>query len=175
MRSKLIGFFLFGTAIAALIAGLKVINWVPSAVEEGMLRRYGSIEEVKSKLRIKTIYTPAFYPQGFRWPPSQIAAQTKPFMAVVTEFARNDGTDTCLIISQAAAPHSLVDKKIKMRLVKEQVHYSLKGRDALLVVGECKEDEPCSSISWDEGADRISIIMKSTPVDLVKIAESLVH
>ncbi len=175
MRSKLTGFFFFAMAIAALIAGLKVLNWVPSAVEEGMLRRYGSIEEVKSKLKIKTIYTPAFYPQCLKWPPSQIAAQTRPFTAVVTEFARNDGADTCLIISQAASPHSLLDEKIKMRLVKEQVHYSLKGRDALLVVGECKEDEPCSSISWDEGADRISIIMKSTPVDLVKIAESLIH
>lgn len=175
MRTKLRNLLLFGAAVASLIIVLKMMNWMPLAVEEGLLRRYSSIDEVKSKLKIKTIYTPAFYPQSLRWPPSQIAAQTKPFTAVVMEFAQKENNDVFLIISQIAAHHSLPDEKIKILRIKETVRYPLKGRDALLVVGVCRDGEPCCRIAWDEEEYRISLVMRSTPINLLKIAESMVH
>ncbi len=81
----------------------------------------------------------------------------------------------CLVISQTALPHSLAHEKIKMVQVKETVHYFFKGRNAMLMVGACNDDEHCSRISWKEGEYRISVTMKSTPFDLLKVAEGMVH
>jgi hypothetical protein len=174
MRTKLLSFLLFGMTVAALIVALKFVNWVPAAVQGGFLRRYDSVEDVRSKLKIKTVYTPSYYPQSFKWPPSQIAAQTRPYPAVVMEFTQKEKSDVCLVISQTALPHSALGDKIEILHVKETVRYSLKKRDAVLEVGVCKNDEPCSRITWDEGDYRISVVMKSTPADLIKIAESMI-
>jgi hypothetical protein len=54
-------------------------------------------------------------------------------------------------MSQTELPHSLAHDKIKMARVKETVHYAFKGRKAMLMVGTCTDDEPCSLISWEEG------------------------
>ena len=57
--------------------------------------------------------------------------------------------------------------------VAESVRYQLRGRDALLEVGVCEENIMCSRISWNEKGYRISVAMKSAPVDLIRIAESM--
>ncbi|MEK6700092.1 MAG: hypothetical protein AABZ10_13755 [Nitrospirota bacterium] len=173
MSKKLLSLLVFGVLITALVAALKLVNWVPSALQEGALRKYGSIDEVKAKLKITDVFAPAYYPQCFSWPPSQIAAQTRPYTAVVMEFNRKDSREACLIISQVASPHVLPEEKIKLTRVAESVRYQLRGRDALLEVGVCEENIMCSRISWNEKGYRISVAMKSAPVDLIRIAESM--
>jgi len=173
MLKKLLSLLVFGVLITALVAALKLMNWVPSALQEGSLRKYGSIDEVKAKLKITDVFAPAYYPQCFSWPPSQIAAQTRPYAAVVMEFNRKDSREACLIISQVASPHVLPEEKIKLSRVAESVRYSLRGRDALLEVGACGGDDPCSRMTWNEKGYRISVTLKSTPADLIRIAESM--
>jgi hypothetical protein len=102
-------------------------------------------------------------------------AQTKPFAAVVMEFNNPGTSDAALIISQAADRRFTPDKKIVLAQIKETVPYSLKGREATLEVGICKTAETCSRISWDEGKFRVIVIVKSTPFDLIRIAESMLR
>jgi hypothetical protein len=175
MRTKLRDLIIFGVAVAGLIAALRVMNWLPSAVQDGMMKQYGSFLEVRRQLRLQDVYVPTYYPEYLRWPPTLIAAQSRPFTAVLIEFAQKEKDDVCLVISQTAFPHSVPNDKIKISNVKEMVQYSFKGREAMLVVGVCKDDEPCSRISWEESEYRISLSMKSTPIELIKIMESMVH
>jgi hypothetical protein len=159
MRKIIVGFLYFVVTVAVLIGGLKLINWVPSVVQEGFIGEYKSIEEVESKLK---------------WPPDTIWAQTKPFTAIVMEFRNQDKGELGLIISQVAAgAHFIPASKIRIAEVREKAAYSLKGRKAVLEVGTGKNEEPCSSISWTEGGYRMTVVMKSSPFDLLKIAESM--
>ena len=176
MRNKIIGFLSFGVTIIILIGALKLMNWVPSFVQEGFIREYKSVDEVKSDLKIGDIYIPSYFPQSFRWPPSAIWAQTRPFTAIVMEFRNVETGDVGLIISQVSSGARFIpDNKIKIEQVREKVNYSLKGRNVFLEVGTGKGDEPCSRLSWTEGKYRITVIMKSRPFDLLKIAESMLR
>jgi hypothetical protein len=174
MRKIIVGFLYFVVTVAVLIGGLKLINWVPSVVQEGFIGEYKSIEEVESKLKIRDVYVPSYFPQSFKWPPDTIWAQTKPFTAIVMEFRNQDKGELGLIISQVAAgAHFIPASKIRIAEVREKAAYSLKGRKAVLEVGTGKNEEPCSSISWTEGGYRMTVVMKSSPFDLLKIAESM--
>ena len=175
MTKNLRNFLIFVLTIALLVVVLKVINWVPTAVEEGLMRKYNSIEDVRSKLKIRDILVPSYFPQSFSWPPSVILAQTKPFHAIVMEFKHIESGDTAIITSQTASQDFIMDNKIRITQVREKLPYSLKDRKAVLVVGTCIKDEKCAQISWDEGKYKMNIIMKSTPFDLIKIAESMVR
>ena len=175
MYKKFLGLFYFAVTIAILIVVLKVTNWLPTVLQEGAMREYSSIEESKSGLNIRDINVPSYFPQSFKWPPSKILAQSRPFIAIVMEFKNGETGDIALVISQAADKSFVPDKKITIVQIKERVNYPLKGRSVLLEVGVCKKDVPCSRISWDEGKYRITIEMKSAPFELIKIADSMLR
>jgi hypothetical protein len=177
VKKRVLGFFYFAITIAILIGVLKVSNWLPTVFQEGIIRKYGSIEEVKSKLRLRDIYIPSYFPQKFKWPPSRILAQSRPFVAVVMEFRHMETGETALIITQTADGTFTPDNKIVIAQIKERVNYSLNGRPSILEVGVCRDEGevPCSRISWDEGNTGIRVEMKSPPFELIRIAESMVH
>ena len=175
MKRRVLGFVYFAVTIAILIGVLKVTNWLPTVLQEGIVRTYGSIEEVKSRLRVREIYIPSYFPQKFTWPPSRIVAQSRPFLAVVMEFRNVETGETALIITQATDRTFTSDKKLVISHIRERVNYSLSGRPSLLEVGVCKDDMPCSRISWDEGNTVIRVEIKSSPLELIRIAESMVH
>lgn len=176
MPKKIFSFFYFLVTIAILIGALKIINWLPATLQKDSMRRYSSIEEVRSRLNIKEILIPSYFPQSLAWPPSEILAQGKPFLAIVMEFKHIKKGDIALIISQAASDRTFIpNKEIRILEIKERFRYPLKGRDAMLEAGVCKDDEPCSHISWNEGKYRINVLMKATPHDLIKIADSMIH
>lgn len=176
MRKKLTGLFSFGVMVVVLLGALKLLNWIPSAVQDGFVREFKTVDEVSAKLRIRDIYIPSYFPQNFKWPPTAIWAQTRPYDAIVMEFRDADRGDVGLTISQvdAAAPF-IAGNKIGLLQVREKVAYPLKGRMATLEVGVCGNDEPCSRISWIEGKYRITVSMRSRPFDLLKIAESMLR
>jgi hypothetical protein len=68
-----------------------------------------------------------------------------------------------------------LEEKIKIIDVIESVSYPVKGRNALLRVGVCQRNEPCSGITWKEGQYTIHVLAKSTPFELIKIAESMLR
>jgi hypothetical protein len=143
-------------------------------LQEGLLSTFKSAEEVRSKLHIHDVHLPSYYPQGLRWPPTRILAQSSPYVAIMTEFTRLQDGKTALVIAQTSLPHPAPRAAIEMIHANERVHYPLKGRNALLEVGQCGNDERCSRISWNESPYRIDVIMLSPPTELVKIAESMV-
>jgi hypothetical protein len=175
MKRTSVRFLSFAIAIGLLILALKVINWLPIAFKQDSVRRYGSIEEVRSALNLKDIYVPSYFPQQISWPPAAILAQNKPFTAIVMEFTRADKRNTALVISQSEGTALNVDDPIEIRSVTEKVQYTIKGRDAVLTVGSCINDEPCSGITWTEGKYTMTVLMKSTPFELTKIVESMLR
>ncbi len=175
MREKLLGFFAFSAGVGILVLGLRFFNWLPLMVQVDSLREYQDVEEVKAALPIETIFAPSYFPQNLSWPPSRILAQGKPFPAVVMEFEKTAGKDIMLLISQSTSEEFHLEEKIKIIDVIESVSYPVKGRNALLRVGVCQRNEPCSGITWKEGQYTIHVLAKSTPFELIKIAESMLR
>lgn len=167
------GLLSFAIAIVVLIITLKVMNWVPLAVQKGSVRRYASLEEVRSVLNMKDIYVPAYFPQEITWPPSTILAQSRPFSAIVMRFTRANRRDTALVLSQSEGGDLAVENPLEITTTTEKVPFSMQGKDAVLVVGKCSQGETCSMLSWTEGKYFIKIVMKAAPFELTKIAESM--
>ncbi|MBI5739981.1 MAG: hypothetical protein HZA16_04595 [Nitrospirae bacterium] len=175
MNKRILSLIYFLITVVILVAAIKIINYLPMVIQAGTIREYHSIEEVRSKLNIKDIYIPTYFPQGLVWPPSLVLAQDKPFTAVITEFKKAGKEAPALILSQSASATFRTDEKIRLRGIKEKISYPLKGRNMMLEAGVCDNEEPCSRITWAEGRYTITVTAKSEPPDLLKIAESMVH
>lgn len=175
MRKGITGFLSFAVTVAVVLAVLKVTNWLPTAIDKGTMRRYPSVEAAAAGTGIREIYVPSYFPETLGWPPSEILAQKKPFVAVVMEFELVDEGRTALVISQAEKREFSPDEKIRLVEINEKIPYDLAGREALLEVGRCKDRTLCSRITWDEDDRRVVIVMKSAPFELIKIAESMLH
>ncbi len=173
VKSRVRGFFYFFLAAAAVFVSLKALNWLPLLLQKDTMRKYVSVEEVRMQLNIRDVRVPAYHPQDISWPPSEILAQAKPFPAVIMVYNRAGSGDVVLVISQAASEHPPLGSSLEIVQTKEKVPYRLKNRNALLEVGLCKKNEPCSRISWKEGNTGITVAMKSGPFELIKIAESM--
>jgi len=175
VKKTLGGLLVFVIMIAVLLGLLQVLNWIPAAVQEGAFRKYASIEEVRAHLKINPVYTPIYYPPSVQWPPALIAAQARPYPAVLTEFMKSDDrNETILIITQTARSHPPLALRLSLTEVRETVQYPFKGRVAVLEVGVCRKEEQCSRMVWDEGEFQLSLVMRSSPVELVRIAESII-
>jgi hypothetical protein len=175
MNKKLTGFLTFAITIGLLLAALTVMNWLPLAMQKETIRRYASVEEVRAALGIRQIYVPSYFPQQITWPPSTILAQGKPFRAIVMEFTRADKRNIALVISQSEGGALNVDNPIKITAIKQTARYAIKDRDAALIVGTCEAEQTCSEITWHEGRYTITVLMKSAPFELTKIAESMIR
>jgi len=175
MKGRSVSPLVFAGVILAVVVTLKVLNWMPSVFQEGLLQQYASVEEARAALHMKEIHVPTYFPVRLLWPPSRILAQTKPFDAVVMEFSDREKGDVALVTVQSASERFRPDRRIEMVRTRERVPYLLKGREALLEIGSCRNEEPCCALSWREGAYRMTLVMRSLPVDLIRVAESMVH
>ena len=175
MSKKRTGLFPFILAVMIIIVVLKVLNWVPSVLEKGGLRQYAGVDEARAALNMKDILVPSYFPQQIVWPPSAVLAQTKPYPAIVMKFTRANKRDTALVVSQSQGAAINNENPIDIVTIRETVRYALKGRDAVLTVGMCRHEEPCSGITWKEDASTITVQMKSGPFELIRIAESMIR
>lgn len=175
MKKSLPGYLFFAVAIIALIVLLRFLNWLPLSVDKGIARKYSSLEEVRTELNIKEIYAPSYFPENLAWPPYEIIAQTEPFISVTMKFRRTDRTSGFLVICQSEAAAPPADALPRMSQIRESVTYPLKGRQALLEVGVCRDNEPCSRMTWLEGVYRIAVAVESPPFELIRISESMLH
>jgi hypothetical protein len=175
VKRNLGGMFVFAIMIAILTALLQLLNWIPSAIQDGAFQRYETIDEVRAHLKTSRVYTPAYFPRAVQWPPALIAAQARPYPAVVMEFTRSDSPEeTILVITQTALPYPPLAEKLRLTAIRESVRYAFKGRTALLEVGMCRKDEQCSRMTWNEENTGMALTMRSSPAELVRIAESMV-
>ena len=175
MMNRTTGFLSFALAIGALVGILIVMNWVPMAIQKDTFRRYRSIDEVRTALNIRDIYVPSYFPQHIVWPPSEILAQGKPFPAVVMEFKEVQSGEIVLVLSQSQGGSFPAGPAIDLATVKETVPFMMKGRSAVLAVGECEKNETCSRITWKEGAYTVTALLKAAPFELTKIADSMLR
>lgn len=161
---------------AIFVAFLAITNWVPSLVQEDSMRRLGTVEEAASFIgRDNRVLVPRYFPEGISWPPSFIFAQKKPYSAIVIEYPKKETKKTGLIIIRSSVRGGdLRLQRIAMTEIKEKTDYILKGRDAVLEVGTCAREEVCSRVSWQE-EDNVTILLMSSPFEIIKVAESLIH
>lgn len=175
MKSGAYRFFAFAGAVAVLVALLRLLNWLPQVAEKELLRKYRDLEDARAASGIHQALAPSYFPQNLSWPPSTILAQGIPFPALVMEFERIGGKETALLISQAESEAFFPAERFRFHEVKERVPYSLKGRQALLVAGVGPQGEPCAGIDWREGKYWIVVRAKTSPIELIRIAESMIR
>lgn len=91
------------------------------------------------------------------------------------EFNNSSKAEVALVISHASSKNFKADEKIRIVRIKDKVNYPVKGRNVLLEAGMCKDEEPCSRIAWDDGKYRITVTAKTSPSELLKIADSMIR
>ena len=175
MKARAYGFFYLLIAVAAVVATLMILNWLPTVLQKDMLGRFGSIEEVRARLNIREVYVPSYFPEDVVWPPSEILAQARPYPAVLIVFQDRKTRDAALVISQAASDAFPDGSLIPIVRIERAVPYDVKNRKALLEVGVCANTEPCSRLSLTENGYRIKLAMKAPPFELIRIAESMLR
>lgn len=175
MRSKAYGIIYLLLSIAAVLIVLKTLNWLPTILQKDMMKRFNSLDEVQSKLNMRELHVPSYFPESIMWPPSEILAQAKPYPAVLMIFKDVNTRAYALVISQGKSDAFSANTFIPFVHVTRKVPFDLKTRKALLEVGTCKDDEPCSRLSWTENNFRTVITMKSQPFEVIRIAESMLH
>ena len=163
----------FAFVLAVVVAALKVLNWVPGALEPGLMARYPSVEAAVSRLGLRQVYVPAYFPESLAWPPAQVLAQSRPYQALVMEFVRARDGQTALVVSQAAGKEFEPEAPIRFRTIRESVPIDLGGRTARLEAGSCEDGSPCSRIRWREGEIRIVLTMSAPSTELIRIARSM--
>ncbi|TAL25017.1 MAG: hypothetical protein EPN94_06115 [Nitrospirae bacterium] len=168
--------FSFALLITLLVVVLELINWAPSVIETESLRKYKTIELVKRKLHIERVYIPAYLPEdlNLKWPPSEIYAQKKPFVMVITHFQQRDSREPGLIVHQVDAKADYrPESKIKFR-VKRESKILIKDREGMLVTAICEDETPCNQVSWREGNFMLTVIGKNSQRDIIRIARSMI-
>ena len=163
----------FFLALAGLVMLLAVLNWIPGAVRKDTLREYVSLEEVRSSLTMRDIFIPSYFPQNISWPPARILAQASPFPALVMEFKQVGRDEILLVLSQSSGGTLDARHPVELAAIREQVSFVMRGNNAVLTVGECGSQEPCSRIAWTEGGYSLSAVMRAAPYDLSRIAASM--
>lgn len=175
MKGRVYRFVAFAGAVVLLVALLKLLNWLPLAARQDLLKEYRELEEARAAAGIETAFVPSYFPQNLSWPPSVIWAQGTPFSALLLEFGGPVGKETVLLISQAESESFFPGERIRFLEVQQSVPYSLKGRKARLQVGVCPGSETCAGIAWKEGKYHIVVRAKASPLELIKIAESMLR
>jgi hypothetical protein len=152
------------------------INQLPSLIQKDFPRQFSSIEEARFTLALDNIIVPSYFPEEISWPPSFIFAQKKPFKVVVTEYKDVRSGNTALIIVQASTAANIKQyQRIRLSVIKQEAVYNLKGKNAHLQIGTCENLLPCSQISWQDEHENYALLSTSSPFELIKIAESMIH
>lgn len=163
----------FAVVVAVVVAALKLLNWIPGALEPGLMARYPSIEDAVAKLGLREVYVPAYFPESLGWPPAEILAQSRPYEAVIMQFVRARDGETALVISQARSADFEPEVAVRIHTVREIVPVDLDGRKARLEAGSCEDGSACSRIRWEEGEVRIVLTMRAPPAEIIRIARSM--
>lgn len=168
------GLLVFLAMVIVIAVLLAATDKLPSLISNDFAQRYNSIEDAGQSIGYD-IRVPAYFPEGISWPPSMIIAQKKPYKAVLMEFKGLEKTEAVLVISQSLQNNSEQFRRITMTETKEKIEYRLKGRTAVLMVGKCGAGMSCSEIAWQENGRYFRILLMTSPFELIKIAESMMH
>jgi len=170
---KIIRIVIFLLVISLLVIILKGMNWVPVALQKDVMKKYASIDEMKSQLKFTKIYLPAYFPGDFIWPPSTVLAQDVPYPAIVLEFKMKDRDSVGLIITQSSSSQFRYGRRAEVSSDPKEMTYSLEGRNTIITYGTCNGGAICSSIKWNEKDQWLTIFGLTPKEELIRIAESM--
>lgn len=166
--------FSFLVTIAAVLLVLKLLNWLPSVLEQEGLRKYDSVDDVSAVLKIPRVYIPAYFPEYIQWPPAEIFAQKKPFPLIMMHFTHRDSKSFALSLFQVDSRTGFDPPyKSDILYVRKESPINIKNRVGTLVIAVCSGRERCNRITWREGTYSITLIADDTPEQLLKMAESI--
>jgi hypothetical protein len=167
----------FMLIISALIATtLYFANHLPSLMDSGFVRQYSDIEELKRVFGAGTITIPSYFPEGIKWPPSFIIAQKRPFMAIAMEFQpTGSATKGLNIVQTDLKGNPTAFKRFHLNSVKEEAEHLIKGKRLVFKVGTCQGGIACNSLSWHDQRFYYEIISTASPLETIKIAESMIR
>jgi len=166
--------FSFLVTIMVVLLVLKLLNWLPSALQKEDIRKYGSVDDVRTALKIPRIYIPAYFPEYIKWPPAEIFAQRRPFPLVMMHFTHRDSMSFALSFFQVDSRAAFEPTyKSDVLYVRKESQVSIKGRSGNLVIAVCSGRERCNRITWEEGIYRNTLIADDTPEQLIRMAESI--
>jgi len=164
----------FIVTVAVILLVLKLLNWLPSVLENEGLRKYGSVDDVRAALKISKVYVPAYFPEYIQWPPAEIFAQRRPFPLIMMHFTHRDSKSFALSLFQVDARAAFeLPYKSDVLYVRKESQVNVKNRVGKLVIAVCSGRERCNRLSWEEGMYRITLIADDTPEQLIKMAESV--
>lgn len=159
-----------------VIAFIVMMNWLPWQIQQNTARQFHSIDAAKIATGIEYVMVPVYIPEGILWPPKLIVAQKKPFYALVMEFINAKTKDVELFIIQSSTEKAEKRfQKIDFVEMKEETEYILKGRKAILQVGDCKGGIECSKLMWQENEMYCSVFLMSSSFNLIRVAESMIR
>jgi len=170
---KIVRIVIFILVISLLVIILKGLNWVPVALQKDVMKKYASIDEMKSQLKFTKIYLPAYFPGDFIWPPSTVLAQDVPYPAIVLEFKMRDTNTAGLIITQSTSPQFRYGRGADVSSDPKELSFSLKGRNTIITYGTCSGGAKCSSIKWNEKDQWLTVFGLTPKEELIRIAESM--
>jgi len=179
INRQAVGLMKFIGMSAVLLLALTVLNWMPLSVQKSSVHTFTSIEEAKSQLGIRLVHVPVYFPEHLSWPPSQVIGQIKPHEALVFIIEDKASHEPALVVSQSASGEFDAAGRADVTMPSEVTSIPIKSRAATLKAGDCGNIK-CSSIAWQEPDGKSVIHMKvlimgSTTVELVRIAESMVQ
>ena len=172
----LLGLMKFAMMAVLTVSVLALLDRFISSAGPGFARKFATVEDARRSIGASELLVPSYFPEGISWPPSLIVAQQRPFRAAVMEFANPESKQTMLVIEQSdfeATDNGLV--RIALENIVERTTYSLKGTSAVLQVGSCGGHAPCSRIMWRQDGTNHTVLLLSSPFELIKIADSMVH
>ncbi|MBI4823726.1 MAG: hypothetical protein HY805_05795 [Nitrospirae bacterium] len=173
-RLKMLLLFLINLSI--LVLALRLLSWVPLAIEENSVRRWTSKEAVMEEMKLRKLFMPSYFPQYLRWPPSEILAGKTPSPSVLMHFSHNETKEIVLAISQRALEGRELKSRIEPSVIKKEEIVMLKGRQAKLLQGLCPDSrKPCSKLTWQEGQYILTVTSRDSIAETIKIAESMLQ
>jgi len=166
--AKIVRPLIFALIVIALVVVLKILGWLPLAINKDSIRAYHSIDEMAAAIRPQKLYMPSYFPQYLMWPPVKIYAGKNP-QAILMLFAHKKTGDIVLSISQGTGVESLIEPQ---RVLSTE-RTSIKGRQATIYTALCADGEPCNKVVVVDRETPITIIVKDPVSEAIKTAESI--
>jgi len=148
---------LFSIAVLVLVGGLKVLNWIPTALNGPGTISYSNLESLPASLRAAGVYRPTYFPESLEWPPAEILTREHGH-SLLMHF-RNRKTERIeLAISQSGDGAAPLPTRIDPTTILSERPLDLNNRPARLVRAICADQKPCNKLMWDEGAMKLFVI-----------------
>ncbi|MFQ5739528.1 MAG: hypothetical protein ACE5JX_11000 [Acidobacteriota bacterium] len=168
---------LFGLLLAATAAALKTLNWLGLTVGGEGVQRYASLEAVGQQFPGRPLHLPVYFPEDLQWPPWEILVRRRPCFILAVHVRRRPGGQIGLAIreSECASPAPL-PLRLQVVGVRRRDTVRLKGREALLLEGDCAGGGDCIQVAWREDPYRITLVTRDAARgEALQIASSMLE